>query len=173
MNGIEDLRNKIICGDALEVLKRMPDECVDMVITRPPYYCYAENHEVLTKKGWRPIKNIKIGDMVFSTNPSNMEIGWVRVTQATRWNYQGKMISFKNTHIDLLVTPNHKMLVYQKKPFQPIKPRSLSGYFKNTSHLVGKFLVEAKNIKRGYITPKTGFKWKGQTKTHFFLYPIL
>jgi len=29
--------NKIICGDCISVMKQMPDECVDMVITSPPY----------------------------------------------------------------------------------------------------------------------------------------
>ena len=33
----DDFINKIICGDCLEVMKEMPDECVDMVITSPPY----------------------------------------------------------------------------------------------------------------------------------------
>ena len=30
--------NKIICGDSLEVLKTLPDDCIDMCITSPPYY---------------------------------------------------------------------------------------------------------------------------------------
>jgi len=30
--------NKIICGDALEVLKTFPDECIDTCVTSPPYY---------------------------------------------------------------------------------------------------------------------------------------
>src|SRR3990167_2284284 len=30
--------NSIICGDALEELKKMPDDCIDMCITSPPYY---------------------------------------------------------------------------------------------------------------------------------------
>jgi site-specific DNA-methyltransferase (adenine-specific) len=29
--------NKIICGDALEVMRQMPDEFIDLVITSPPY----------------------------------------------------------------------------------------------------------------------------------------
>jgi modification methylase len=29
--------NKIICGDAVEVMKQMPDNSVDLVITSPPY----------------------------------------------------------------------------------------------------------------------------------------
>jgi len=38
MYKIEDITNKILLGDCLEELKKMPNECVDMVITSPPYY---------------------------------------------------------------------------------------------------------------------------------------
>ncbi len=34
---INTLRNTIICGDCLEVLKTLPDKCVDLVLTDPPY----------------------------------------------------------------------------------------------------------------------------------------
>jgi len=34
---IEKYINKIICGSAVEVMKEMPDESVDLVITSPPY----------------------------------------------------------------------------------------------------------------------------------------
>ena len=30
-------QNKIICGDSGEVLKKLPDNCIDIVITSPPY----------------------------------------------------------------------------------------------------------------------------------------
>ena len=33
----DDFINKIICGDCLEVMKEMPDKCVDMILTDPPY----------------------------------------------------------------------------------------------------------------------------------------
>jgi len=29
--------NKIICGDCLEVMREMPDKCVDLVLTDPPF----------------------------------------------------------------------------------------------------------------------------------------
>jgi DNA modification methylase len=35
---INNFLNKIICGDALSELKKMPNESVDCVITSPPYY---------------------------------------------------------------------------------------------------------------------------------------
>ena len=34
--------NRIICGDALEVLKTFPGECVQMVMTSPPYYALRD-----------------------------------------------------------------------------------------------------------------------------------
>ena len=35
---IEYWLNKIHCGDAYELLKQIPSESVDVVITSPPYY---------------------------------------------------------------------------------------------------------------------------------------
>ncbi len=38
MNWPDDFTNKIICGDCLEVMKEMPSESIDMVMTSPPYW---------------------------------------------------------------------------------------------------------------------------------------
>ena len=32
-----DFRNRIICGDALDIMRVMPDKCVNLVVTSPPY----------------------------------------------------------------------------------------------------------------------------------------
>ena len=37
MYNIEDITNKILCGDSLAVLKQIPDESIDMCLTSPPY----------------------------------------------------------------------------------------------------------------------------------------
>lgn len=34
---MEEYLNKIICGDCLEVMKKLPDKCVDLTVTSPPY----------------------------------------------------------------------------------------------------------------------------------------
>ena len=34
---IKEYLNKIICGDSLSVMKKMPDNCIDLVVTSPPY----------------------------------------------------------------------------------------------------------------------------------------
>jgi site-specific DNA-methyltransferase (adenine-specific) len=34
---IEEMLNKVICGDCLEVMKDIPDKSIDLIITDPPY----------------------------------------------------------------------------------------------------------------------------------------
>jgi modification methylase len=34
---IEKYKNKIICGDAVEVMKKMPNNSIDLIVTSPPY----------------------------------------------------------------------------------------------------------------------------------------
>ncbi len=35
---LQEYVNKVHCGDSLEVLKKLPDNCIDLVITSPPYF---------------------------------------------------------------------------------------------------------------------------------------
>lgn len=57
-----NIKNKIICGDALKVLKTLPDESIDCVVTSPPYNKgyfgkrTASQHDV-----WKQ-RNIEYGD---------------------------------------------------------------------------------------------------------------
>jgi len=34
---LDEYLNKVICGDCLEVMKQLPDKCIDLVLTDPPY----------------------------------------------------------------------------------------------------------------------------------------
>jgi len=43
---VNEIRNKVIFGDALEVLKKMDDEFVDMVFIDPPYFLQLPNRKL-------------------------------------------------------------------------------------------------------------------------------
>jgi site-specific DNA-methyltransferase (adenine-specific) len=34
---IEEIKNTVICSDCLEVMRQLPDKCIDLVLTDPPY----------------------------------------------------------------------------------------------------------------------------------------
>ncbi|MEM3403751.1 MAG: site-specific DNA-methyltransferase [Nitrososphaeria archaeon] len=51
----EAYKNKIICGNSLEVLKNFPSESIDMCMFSPPYYGlrdYGRNAETVWSDGW-------------------------------------------------------------------------------------------------------------------------
>lgn len=51
----EDMINQVICGDCLEVMKYIPDESVDLLLTDPPYNIGDANKR--TKQGDRIVSN--------------------------------------------------------------------------------------------------------------------
>lgn len=53
----KDQINKVWQGDCLELMKQMPDKCVDLVLTDPPYTIHAESGGGLhNKRDW--LKNV-------------------------------------------------------------------------------------------------------------------
>jgi hypothetical protein len=56
MYRIEDITNKILQGNALDELKKFPDECIDMCMTSPPYWA-LRNYSEETNIVWDEDKN--------------------------------------------------------------------------------------------------------------------
>jgi len=60
---IDEFRNKIICGNCLEVLKQIPDESVNCCITSPPYWALRD-YEVEGQLGLEPTFNEYLNNLV-------------------------------------------------------------------------------------------------------------
>ena len=43
---IENFINKITLGDCLEVMKQLPDKCIDLILTDPPYGIKANSMQM-------------------------------------------------------------------------------------------------------------------------------
>ncbi len=78
------------------------------------YFCYDEKTRVMTTEGLKTYKELKPGDIVFSLNPNTGKVEEVPVKAVYTFNYDGEMISIKGKRTDLLVTPNHRMLVVNR-----------------------------------------------------------
>ena len=116
--------NKIIQGDCLEVLKTLPDESVDSIITSPPYWnlrdygvegqlgleCVSSDTEILTKYGWKTYKELKEKDDVATFNIKDEKIEYQQIKRKFIKNYEGDITRIKNFHLDMLLTPNHRVL---------------------------------------------------------------
>ena len=94
MIDIKVITNTIICGDCLEVMKQMPDNCVDLCLCDPPYGIDFQSAWRTDKADWKP----KI------TNDKEPFVSWIkdsyRVLKPSgrlicfyRWDVQEKFLA--------------------------------------------------------------------------------
>lgn len=74
--------------------------------------CYDEQTMVLTTNGWKYIKDVDVcEDRVYTLNENNEVIEFPIQAKISK-PYKGEMLNFKSTQIDLCVTPDHNMWVF-------------------------------------------------------------
>lgn len=78
-----------------------------------PKACLSLDTDILTKDGWKPIADVNIGEFVYS-RASDGVADYYPVTNTYRYKAD-EVVHFKAKSIDLLVTPNHNMLVETRK----------------------------------------------------------
>lgn len=77
--------------------------------------CYDAQTEVLTKRGWVPFPDATENDLFASRTPTGW-VEWLPPIELVRQPHLGPMIQYQTNRIDLLVTPNHKVLVTDATP---------------------------------------------------------
>lgn len=124
--------------------------------------CYSEDTEVLTEEGWKKyneVNSLKIAQY----NPENKTIQFLPHKGLYLYNYKGKMYNFKDKRNDILVTPNHTMLIKESrsKEFQKMNAEDIK-YNKikivNSGGFISKekewFILPAIKHKQNRIHPK-------------------
>jgi hypothetical protein len=92
--------------------------------------CYDEITEVFTKEGWKLFKDISFQDEIATLNIDSNRVEFHKPTAIQSYDYNGEMIHFgggKNSRYDLLVTPNHNMVIMVRGCIQE-KPEFLKAY---------------------------------------------
>jgi DNA polymerase I len=80
--------------------------------------CFSGDTDVMTPNGIQNIKDLEVGDEVYSFNKENESVELKPVTEThERPAYRGELVDIKTTAIDFSVTPNHRMLVKQKDAY--------------------------------------------------------
>ena len=74
--------------------------------------CYSADTEVLTRRGWLTFDKVDIATDEFATrNQKTKDFEWQEATYFHEADHDGEMYAFASKSLDLLVTPNHRMLV--------------------------------------------------------------
>lgn len=107
LEGDGDFRSE----ECIEILKE-----ADVVVTNPPFSCYSSDTEVKTNHGWKLFKNVDIdSDLILSLNPITSEVEYVKAKEKLIRPVQGELYHYHNHSMDLLVTDNHNMPVWNEE----------------------------------------------------------
>lgn len=112
--------------------------------------CFSSDTEILTREGWKPFPNVESNDEILTRRPDG-EMEYHKPTEVIRQRYVGELIGFRSAKIDLLVTPNHKMLA---RPHGESEFRLIEAY---------------QNIRWQGAEMLKSARWTGEERTEFQL----
>ena len=90
---------------------------------KPFVGCYDSETEVLTTRGWLKSDEIQKNDLFYTLNLLTEEIQTSEAVEIIRTTYSGAMYKVRTNQVDLLVTPDHQMVV---KPIVKNLPKAFS-----------------------------------------------
>ncbi len=153
----EDFVNKIIAGNSVEVMKKIPDESVDLVVTSPPY-----NLKNSTGNGMKDGRGGKWKNAALVNGYSNYNVEWQRecLTEMYRvlksdgaifynhkWRVQGGLIQDRQDIVKDF--PVRQIIIWKRKGGINFNP----GYFLPTYEVI-------------YLIPKPKFKLAKKANAH-------
>jgi len=131
--------------------------------------CYDGLTEVLTKTGWKYWPDVIESDELATINKDTFEISYELPNRLIKYNWLGEMYKVDSEQVDLLVTPDHKMLVcptttqegrkkdkYSLLPISEINNKS-HAYLKNGDWNSGNNNFLNDSINKPYIMSLLGF----------------
>ncbi|MDO8480379.1 MAG: DNA polymerase domain-containing protein, partial [Nanoarchaeota archaeon] len=77
--------------------------------------CFSADTQIMTEQGIKNIKEVRVGEKVYSLNPKTGNAELHPVVKTFAYDYKGKMIRLASGSVDFLVTPNHRFLVSDGK----------------------------------------------------------
>ena len=108
----EFLRGKREPADGnLKLLKKLKDEKKYVYLLYFLWHCYDEQTRALTKKGFKYWWELTPDDEIATVNLQTGELEYQKPEKIYTYDYDGDLIHFHGQHYDLLVTPNHRMVV--------------------------------------------------------------
>lgn len=119
MESLNQLKNKIVCGDSLEVLKTLPSESIDCAITSPPYWALRD-YGVAGQLGLEPTFQeyiTKLCDMFDELKRVLKKEGtcWVNLGDTYSGNKEGKTDNKVSNYLKDTSTGIHKKATITEK----------------------------------------------------------
>lgn len=182
---LKSILNSLICGNAINELKKLPDFCIDMILTSPPYdnlrdyEGYEFDFKSIAKELFRVLKKGGtmiwiVGDATINGSETGTSFEQALFFKSIGFNLHDTMIYQKNNFSNPSKTRYHQIFEYmfvlskgKPKTFNPIIDRKniyagSSSFGENTTRKKdGSFVKQTKRVIKDY-----GMRyniWKGNT----------
>jgi GTP cyclohydrolase I len=80
------------------------------VVVSAEHLCYDRDTEVLTPDGWVRFDKLTEGVPVAQVNPATLHMTFAVPTAYVRYPYRGEMVRWLSDTVDLLITPDHRVV---------------------------------------------------------------
>ncbi len=150
-----DGRTSDICRELNGQKFKMKDAKVG--VNYPPMHphCFDQETEIYTNKGWKFFKDLDKSELVYTINPNTLNVEWQKPINYISYRYKGKMFYYENSRFNLMVTPQHKILV-----------QNMDNSVKNKSWKLKEAIKVGRKSKNRMLS---GINWQGKTKDFEFL----
>ena len=101
--------------------------------------CYSDDTEVYTNEGWKLFEDLSGYEEILSLNPDTKELEYTEIIKRMSYTHNGDMIRYYNRSLDMMVTPDHKMICFNKHD-KILKEMSANEYYESMS------LVKKRNV---------------------------
>ncbi|HUR52933.1 MAG TPA: hypothetical protein VMZ71_02295 [Gemmataceae bacterium] len=82
--------------------------------------CFDQDTEVLTRDGWFRFRDLRRDAQIATVNLDSDEIEYQAATDYIARPHNGDMIRIEGRRLDVMVTPDHRMVVYPRKSSNPV-----------------------------------------------------
>ncbi len=87
------------------------------VVIKADHLCYDRETEILTTEGWVRFDHLKKGVPVAQVDTETLDMSFATPTEYVRYPYRGSMIRWLSKSVDLLVTPDHRVVMQSEWTF--------------------------------------------------------
>jgi superfamily II DNA or RNA helicase len=77
--------------------------------------CLHPSHELLTPEGWVSVENVTSDTLVCQYDAYSERVSFVRPQKIIKKHFNGELVRFHNSRVDLLGTPNHEQPYFRKR----------------------------------------------------------
>jgi len=106
--------------------------------------CYSSDTEVYTNDGWKLFKDLSGNEKILSLNPDTKDLEWAAIVKKMNYWYNGEMIRFHSRSLDMMVTPDHKMIGFDKTSGR-LRESSADHFYKNLYPIKGRNVFSTNN----------------------------